>query len=262
MDTNQIIQKVINGKTYFYDRKNDTIKIDKNHLYRGKANDAEIQICYEVTVTCNHYCENCFSNSGGKNNHFKYLDFSKINNNIVQHQSKIIRSCISGGEPFMHPHIEKILDLPNLFQDCGFAIVTNGTLKKHLDFKLIENKWGILISLHGREKAHNAYTNSSSFKTVVNRITKLASKGYVNIYTVLNNYLRVDDVKWLLKFRDDTGVNNISFLKPRPFGRHVIFKNETISDFIDEINDNRVRKMSKASNIPFIDVNGKLRSSN
>jgi hypothetical protein len=35
MDTNQTIQKVINGKTYFYDRKNDTIKTDENNLYTG-----------------------------------------------------------------------------------------------------------------------------------------------------------------------------------------------------------------------------------
>jgi MoaA/NifB/PqqE/SkfB family radical SAM enzyme len=180
----------------------------------------------------------------------------------LRHKSKIIRNCISGGEPFTHPHIEKILDLPNIFPDCGFAIVTNGTLKKHLDSKLIENKWCILISLHGMEKAHNTYTNSCSFKTVVDRITKLASKGYVNIYTVINNYLQPEDIKWLLKFRDDAGVSNIRFLKPRPFGRYVTFKNETASSFIEEINDDRVRKMSTASNIPFIDVNGELRQSN
>lgn len=262
MDTNQIIQKVINGKTYFYDRKNDTINTGENNLYAANANGVEIQICHEVTVNCNHFCENCFSNSGGKGSSFKYLDFSAIKNNILQYETKIIRNCISGGEPLTHPHIEKILDLPNLFQDCGFAIITNGTLKSHLDTKLIENRWCILISLHGMEKAHNTYTNSDSFKTVVNRITKLASKGYVNIYTVLNNHLQVDDIKWLLKFRDDTGVNNISFLKPRPFGRHVVLENDSVSNFIAELGDNKVRKMSKSSNIPFIDVNGILRQSN
>ena len=262
MDSNQIIQKVINGNIYFYDRKNDTITDGNHNLYMPIANGVEMQICHEVTVNCNHFCENCFSNSGGKDGSFKYLDFSSIKNNIMQYEPKIIRNCISGGEPFAHPQIDKILDLPSLFQDCGFAIITNGTLKNGLDTKLIQNKWCILISLHGMETAHNAYTNSSSFKTVVDRITKLASKGYVNIYTVLHNRLQIEDIRWLIKFRDDTGVNNISFLKPRPFGRHVIFENNAVSNFVAEINDSRVRKMTKSSKIPFIDVNGILRQSN
>jgi len=262
MDSDQVIQKVINGKTYIYNRKNDTISLDNGNSYTPKTEGVEVEICHEVTINCNHFCENCFSNSGGKGSSSKFLDFSIIKNNIMKYEKNVIRNCISGGEPFTHPHIEKILDLPILFQNCGFVIVTNGTLGNNLDAKLIENRWCTIVSLHGMERAHNFYTKSNSFKTVTNRIAKLASKGCVHIHTVIHNHIQIDDIIWLLKFRDDTGVNNIKFLKPRPFGRYVPLENNLVSNFVDTIHDDKVKIMSKASNIPFIDVNGIIRRSN
>jgi molybdenum cofactor biosynthesis enzyme MoaA len=263
MDTNQIIQKIINGKVFLYDKKYDTIHLSDNATsYVIDTSEVSVEICHEVTISCNHFCNNCFSNSGGKGGPSNYRDFSALQNTIALYRRKIIRNCITGGEPFAHPHIKKILDLPALFPDCGFVIITNGTLKSQFDASLIDNKWCTIISLHGRQKAHNQYTNSNSFKMVTDRITKLASNGYVNIYTVLNDYLTRDDITWLLKFRDEVGVGQISFLKPRPFGRFAKFNNEFLLNFIEEIQDNKTRIRYQKSNIPFVDINGIMRRSN
>jgi MoaA/NifB/PqqE/SkfB family radical SAM enzyme len=262
MGTKQIIQKIVNGRVFSYDRKIDTIYLTKGESDIPDTSEIGVEIYHEVTTKCNHFCANCFSNSGGKSSLFHYRDFSAIQNTMESYKSSIIRHCITGGEPFFHPQIKEILDLPLLFPDTGFAIVGNGTLIQQYSKKLIDNGWSTIISLHGREKSHNQYTSSNSFKKVVKIIENLAIRGYVNIYTVLHNYLTPEDVMWLLEFRDEIGAGCISFLKPRPFGRFTPFSNDSLLKFIEEIRDNKTKLRYEKENLPFIDVKGVMRRSN
>ena len=181
---------------------------------------------------------------------------------VLSHDSQVIRHCISGGEPLLHPEIDDLLELPKLCGQSGFVCVTNGTVRDDLDQRITENNWCVIVSLHGRESTHNAYTRSTSFGIVSHRIRKLASQGYVNIFAVLNPYTKIEDLEWLLAFRDEVGAGYLSLLRPRPFGRFQKWDSPEVEAWVGALSAERVRLRAGAAGIPFVGVDGRVRRSN
>ncbi len=221
MDAPRIIQKSIEGRTYHYDRWLDIIASDIPYvgtpLDRTQV-ERPVDLCIEITTWCNFTCVNCFSESrrGVRGVH---LPTPYILEYIKENVSELIRISLTGGEPFMHPEIELILELPSLFPGLGFVITTNGTLRADLDDHLVEQGWLTAISLHGRAKTHNEYCRHESFEIVTQRMKRISRRGLVHIYTVVHNQLSCADVDWLFHFRDEIGAKFLRFIVPRSFGR-------------------------------------------
>jgi molybdenum cofactor biosynthesis enzyme MoaA len=263
VEPTKFIQKIINGYSFLYDRELDriTCPISKNtsNLSRNSL-PQKVDICLEITTACNFYCNNCFCDSTPMKSDSK-APIKFIKKTITDFSSRVIRVCITGGEPFLHPNIREILKIPETVRNCGFIITSNGSLCPDLDSIILQNLWITAISLHGKEESHNSYTKSNSFRSVRDRITKLASKGVVHIYTVVHDILSYDDVDWLFNFRDETGVKFIRFINPRPFGRYQRVKNNNLLEFVRERVDEFSSLTMMASNTIFVDVDGEFRHS-
>jgi molybdenum cofactor biosynthesis enzyme MoaA len=262
--SNYIIQKMIQGSLYCYNREFDRISMGIN-VHNGPARNSlrsRVDLCCEITTACNFSCLNCFSYSSNSDKRRKFASLKLMKNIILELAPHLIRVCISGGEPLLHPNLESILEFPTTFDECGFILLTNGSLRPELDRLILANNWSIAISLHGMRNAHNLYTKSQSFEAVVNRLSRLSASGIVHIYTVLHDGLSIDEIDWLFKFRDEVGACLLRFTTPRPFGRYQHLTNMTIFQHVKERLDHRSVIITRSSNTIFIDVNGLQRSTN
>lgn len=259
-----IIQKVIFDKLIIHDPIIDTIYVkspNDSEFYNRTQVDIANDLCFEVTNGCNQFCSNCFSDFKNNDN-LKFLDVEIISKQIENSRSRLVRSLITGGEPFLHPKITKILDLPNHFNDLNFVISTNGTLiSKHCQI-LINNNWIIAISLNGNNITHNKYTLSENFKKVSESIIKLAENNIIHIYCVLHKDLCYNDIDWLFNFRDYYKIDFLRFIKVRPYGRYVDFNSTDLISYIQSKKDEKSGTKIDSSNTHFISVDGELRKTN
>lgn len=261
MVNNQIVQKIINGISYSYDREIDQVLLNQktiNEIGPRNKMHQNVDLCIEITNKCNLYCENCFSATKG-NDFEAFAAYSLIDSNLASLSSQFIRICVTGGEPMLHPDIDKIVEFPNVYNDCGFVIFTNGTVKKYLDNSLAKNNWSIAISLHGNKNAHNSYTKSKSHQIVTKRIEGLSNKLNVHMYCVLNDNMSNEDIDWLYSFRSDIGVKILRFLIHRKCYRYVKFTNDKLLAYAKRKLDERSCIITESSKITFVDKNGNIR---
>ena len=111
----------------------------------------------------------------------------------------------------------------------SLSLFTNGTLIDKLDFEKIPKNVKFLISLDGCENMHDKIRGKGVFRTVMNNIKLLISKGY-NIscnYTLMK--INKDCIKDTVKILHDVGVHIIQFSKLLPLGRGVNIKNLILS---------------------------------
>lgn len=261
MDISGIIQKRIDGTLFQYDLELDLIRTPqsdsppKGGLFQRTLSGDCVDTCIEITRECNFTCRNCFSrSSAGRAG--RHASYKSVLNYLRENENRFIRVLLTGGEPFLHPDIESFLDLPQLFSNCGFVINTNGSVASNLDSKLIENNWLCAISLHGTEPSHNRYTSSSSFRSVVATIERLASRMRVHIYSVIHDGMTTDDIDWLVRFRRDSAAGLLRFITPRNFGRYSPLKNTNLSEYaLQRLGDREVLK-TEESNSRFLSVEG------
>lgn len=264
MEKNRFIQKMIDGRIYIYDRKIDQITSNQREdskIFARNCSNEIIDLCIEVTTMCNFHCINCFSNSIHSQSGI-FIPIDKLKKIVKFYAPSVVRVCITGGEPLLHPFISDILEIPNEFNNCGFVLSTNASLHEEFDKTIVDNKWCVAISLHGNKRSHTKYTMSDSFETVVRRITKLSERGIVHICTVLHEDLSPSDIDWLYKFRDDVGAELIRFILPRKFGRYKLIKDTPLLTIIEESLDDKSIFIKRKSNTIFIEASGKQRFSN
>lgn len=256
MGTSRFIQKIIDGKKYIYYKDLDIISdgtFRHTDPYNRTQVSAAVDLCLEVTTSCNMTCRNCFSNSSNDAVGTS-VPFDRIRASIEDLRSKAIRVCVTGGEPMMHPEIRSILHLPEHFEDCGFVISTNGTFRRDTEELIVANEWLVAISLHGNKDRHNSYTKSNSFDCAVRRIRKLAPRTVVHIYTVLHKEITNRDLEWLFNLRDEAGATFLRLITPRPFGRYEDLCSDTVLDYARTMLDDKAGIKTNPSLTRFINV--------
>jgi molybdenum cofactor biosynthesis enzyme MoaA len=241
MGTPRLIRKVIDGTEYTYDQSLDVIYVDRYDA-RGPLDRTQVSspvdLCLEVTQLCNMTCRNCFSNSAN-GRPAPSRPISSLTTDVMESANKVIRISVSGGEPLLHPDANKILRFPARAEQIGFVITTNGTARLDLDDVLADYRWLVAVSLHGRQSVHDAYSRSTSFQMVADRIRRLAPLTVVHIYSVLHDAMDVRDVHWLLQFRDEVGAAFLRFIEPRPFGRYQPLRQRRLVDEVQSALDER-----------------------
>jgi molybdenum cofactor biosynthesis enzyme MoaA len=265
VEQRKTISKIVSGQTVRYDTHLDLIfcnEISDGQEFIRNQSGLRVDLCFEVTTYCNIECANCFSKSA-PNRKGLHLPLDSILSELCTRQDDLIRVCISGGEPFMHPEIESILDLPTKFENIGFVITTNGVLRPALNSQLTENGWLVAVSLHGNRAAHNAYSKSDTFDLVVSRIRNLSNRcAKLHIYSVLNNGMSNFDVDWLIDLRNEVGAKFLRFIMPRCFGRYQPLINSEIVAYVNSRCDERAGIVTTSSRSTFIDATGVCRQSN
>jgi molybdenum cofactor biosynthesis enzyme MoaA len=147
------------------------------------------------------------------------MDIAAAERAVHAAMPSILRVCITGGEPLLHPHVEQILDWPSRYPDRGFVLSTNATGSVELLQQVQDHPWLVAVSLHGPREPHNRYTCSDLFDRVTDAILRLTQTNVVHLYCVLNDCLNEEDIDWLFRFRNDAGVAFLRFIVPRTYGR-------------------------------------------
>jgi len=230
--------------------------------FKRNQSNRFVDICFEITDACNAQCANCFSESGflKKGTHLPYPVIRSILNS---QRESLIRACITGGEPLMHPDIESILRLPTEFSDIGFVISTNGMLRPDVNFILLENGWIVAVSIHGNRKAHNSYVQVDGFDVITDRIRVLADIGVpLHLYSVINDRMTNHDIDWLLEFRDEVRADFLRFIVPRPHGRSEPLINSSLVGYACSYSGNKSNVVFESSNAMFYDNHGNQGCSN
>lgn len=239
----------------------DDLLIENNQSYKRTFNDYVYDTCIEITTCCNQECLNCFSESSytkpGSN--MRIADIEKI---ISSRISERIRFTLSGGEPFLHPHIKQILEIPRTYQTANYWINTNGYINNIQDYlePLVNNEWNIAFSIHGERTTHNLYTKSDSYDLVEANIIFLSKYINTHIYSVINKYTTLSDINHLVRLKKLTNSSFLRFIVPRDFGRIDTNFDNNIIDKIPDIHGIGIKRC--ASNTEFVSVKGVSRLTN
>ncbi len=127
-----IVSKIIDGKEIYYNKESDIISknrmesgcVHEDGTYTRTISEGIYDTCFEITTRCNQCCRNCFAySSPGNGEEMKYEDIEKF---ISDREDERIRIGITGGEPFLHSEIQKVLKLPLKFKSLNFMISSNG----------------------------------------------------------------------------------------------------------------------------------------
>lgn len=262
-----MLRKTIGGHDYGWDPWSDTIvagdspPANNAPLVRAPWHGRPVDACIELTTKCNWSCSYCFSESS-PGEPFRHLDLDQIDSYLAESRHELIRICIAGGEPLLHPKIDDVLRLPVKYPDLGWVLNTNASVKPQLDELILAGGWLVAVSVHGAEKTHNAYTNSRSFGRVVARMKKLSAAGaIVHVYSVLHREMTTADLHALLDLRDTTGAAFLRFIVPRAGGRQGSPAAPEIVEYATDLcmSDSRVGLKTTRSNTAFVDSLGHRR---
>jgi MoaA/NifB/PqqE/SkfB family radical SAM enzyme len=180
---------------------------DKENTYYNSP----FKVFFEITSKCNMNCRHCLN---------KGLYHKQINmpiKTIFQYfekfqESKVSEVNITGGEPFMHPHITQILDYAiKIFP--GLTISTNGSMLNISILKFLReiNLRYINISLDGTEKTYNITRRGHEFKKIFANVI-LASKYLPNtgITITLNRY-NIQEIEAIIELASLNHIQKINF---------------------------------------------------
>lgn len=237
-----IVSKIIDGKEIYYNKETDIISRDGAESGYIRESDTYIRTipegiydtCFEITTKCNQCCRNCFAYSSPENGEeMKYEDIEKI---ISDRENMRIRIGITGGEPFLHSEIQKVLELPLKFRSLNFMISSNGNfeLTNELKKRLVKGKWLISLSIHGDKATHNLYTKSESFDRVISNLSELNEDIIIHTYSVVNRYMTKEDIDYLLDMQNNYRIYYTRFILPRNVGRVDFQYDENLVEYIYE----------------------------
>ena len=178
----------------------------------------------EITSKCNYSCKYCYNNSGTSGK-IKQLTFNEISSLIQQYKQFGIKKIIlSGGEPFLHPDIFKIIELIHR-NDFELMIITNGSLLTK-ETSILLNKYKVTLQLtldSHIEEINNYYKGKNSYKLTLNGLENLNNYFDMNnVYLRINlNYLNMNDDEILsfCHFLKERGIKNIYFAFVKCEGR-------------------------------------------
>lgn len=263
-------QKQIGNRAVYYDMNHGIIKfsvdeqISDNYSPERLALVAQYKTDIVITRNCNQECINCFVNSS-PSNVGKEMSYADLESSIREIAGSRIRILITGGEPFMHSEIDRILGLPEKFGNLRFVICSNGTLIKESMIDLLtEFNWMTILSIHGEPATHDKYTRSpGSYSKVVQALEKLSSRrARLKIYSVINEYSRPEDIDRIFKLRDGHRVGFVKFMPPRNAERYCSYYSEDIVDYVRSRLDCRSGLQIMGSDTPLITITGDTDTTN
>jgi molybdenum cofactor biosynthesis enzyme MoaA len=265
MGKQKVISKVIGGTRVFFDREMDVIYTHAPQFdvpFHRNQSGIAADICFEATTYCNVSCVNCFSDSL-PSRPGRHLALQSILEHLSSGRPGLIRVCITGGEPLMHPEAAGILELPSTFTDLGFVLTTNGTLQPRLDAEMARHGWLVCVSIHGARDSHNAYERNDTHALAIARIHSLSEQGVAtHIYAVLHGKFRMEDLEFLLQLRDNSGAKMLRLIVPRPHGRHELVDPVATQASVQRYLSDKCVLVCDSSTTLFVDVVGNRRTTN
>ncbi|BAH06894.1 radical SAM/SPASM domain-containing protein [Clostridium kluyveri] len=155
------------------------------------------QIFVYSTTRCNSKCNTC--NIYNKEDENISLDAIRTIINFVSNR----KDCIiyfEGGEFFLHPQYDKILEMA---QDVDYCIISNGQFtEKIINSVLKFNIKKIAFSLDGPKETYKNVRGIDGFDNLMNTIESVKSKTEIHINSTINPWNTYEDIKWVKEFCD------------------------------------------------------------
>ena len=174
-----------------------------------------------IIGACNYSCIYCSASQQIANNDMLlYEDYLSIIR-ILQ-SKKLCKLSITGGEPFLHKDIEKIIE--SSVNNFSVTVLTNGSLiESHSDFlRNLPNKKRLQfsVSLDASTPEKNAKTRgTNAFQLTVKGIELLVELGYkVNVLCTLTSYFDINELEQLAKLTHEYGAKQLQLTPLQPSG--------------------------------------------
>lgn len=146
---------------------------------------------FNITYSCNSRCVFCYSHNTvfGNKNHIVIPAKDFISYLNGQKVSLLDRVIINGGEPLLHPELNKILSYL-LTVGCEVLIYTNGWLLSQVELPSLNKNFRFIVPVHGDEKIHDGITRvKNSFLETVTGLEHLVDQQncLVDLKFIINN---------------------------------------------------------------------------
>jgi len=160
-------------------------------------------IAIDITTFCNLNCLHCFNRKDAALGHMSYDSIIEIIDKFSMYGVSEI--LISGGEPLIHPDIDRIISIPIFYPNISFTIITNCILLTDefvLKIESIENLF-VQFSIDGsRLEVYEKQRGIGSFNDFFNgflRLTQSSIKCKPSVIVVSKmNYRDVENIYKLL----------------------------------------------------------------
>jgi molybdenum cofactor biosynthesis enzyme MoaA len=160
------------------------------------------EIVVEIISSCNMECDFCFvTHNLHKKNTLSFEEIKEIIDQIENMEAEAIR--ITGGEPLLHPDIEKIVQYAK--SKCEKVILnTNGTLINQNNSNVFNNIDIVLFSFHQIERTKSILEKIKlikKFNTIIHLTTILTQENIEKLekyYEEIKKIRKEKEVIWFL----------------------------------------------------------------
>ncbi|MBC6721370.1 radical SAM protein [Treponema sp. Marseille-Q4130] len=193
------------------------------------------EIALEITQKCPNNCIYCSSCSSWNAN--SYIEFDVIKE-VIQDMSDlgIKKLCISGGEPFLHPDVLRIINFASE-RKIEVTIYSSGIVRNidqtsflTLAFLKACKKNGlssIIFNMQaGEEKKYNEIMKTlGNFPKLIESIKNAKLVGLEAEIHFVPMKVNIDQIEFVISLSEKIGIRKVSFLKLVPQGRAFTNKN-------------------------------------
>ena len=180
---------------------------------------APVNVTWEVTLACNLRCAHCLSSSGVRAP--RELDRAEALRVVEQlHQAKVFQVNFGGGEPFLRPDFEYILDACHE-RRLVTCISTNGTLLDRARVERLSRSGlvAIQVSVDGaREETCDALRGAGTHRRAIEALKLLADSPIPTSINTVLTALNADEISALHELASRLGVS-FRVSRFRPAGR-------------------------------------------
>ncbi|MEW6357940.1 MAG: DUF5714 domain-containing protein [Planctomycetota bacterium] len=228
-----LLQRMIRGETTA-DAQREALFLHRlpdaaSDYYAGRAAHLKTnslpELWLHITNRCNLTCSHCLVNSGPREK--AELTAEHILNLADQASHLGCRLfALTGGEPFIHPEFERIVDGLLARGDANVAVLTNGTLL-HRFADLLDrhrDRLHLQVSLDGMRENHDRVRGAGQFDRLHSELTFLKSIHAPYTISMCVDGDNVDDMPRVVEFAAEHGANNVHFLWQFAAGRASVAK--------------------------------------
>ena len=191
--------------------------------FRSSTDGEERKALVQITERCNLHCAHCFVSAGREG---LDMDLAAIELALLPRltQARVRRLTLTGGEPFAHPDILKIVALVR--KQMRVTICTNATLIDEGQIDELASIGGVRlnVSLDGFScESHGRFRGSpESFEQTVETMWRLGERGLLKGVLVTPNRLAtLDEYEELCRFARRCGAEYVLMNPLSPMGRGI-----------------------------------------
>ena len=241
-----LLKRNLGDKEIFYNQITDVL-YEKDLItfdYSRTLVKNPCDLCIEVTNKCLFSCKNCYCEKGND-----VLSLDQFDEIVGLYQDKVMRICISGGEPTLNPYLQKMVGRLNAVKNIGRILSTTGwNFTEELASLMRDSFWTVAISLHGKKETHNQYVGANIYERSLKALEILLKHGInIHLYSVLHNAMTIEDIEHLIEIKQQYHVSVLRFIKIRKFGLYQSEQSKIESIIEKYLSDDIVYKKEKSN---------------